>query len=151
MNRLARILALWFGCGRVPLAPGTAGTLGAIPLYLLLRPHGPYAVAIAAVVLTLVGIWAAARVAKQTGLHDPQIVVIDEVAGVHVAWIASPENWKGLVAGFVLFRIFDQWKPFPARWVERSLSPGPSIVLDDIVAGIYAAVILAGLRHFGVL
>jgi phosphatidylglycerophosphatase A len=148
-DRLARILALWFGCGRIPFAPGTAGTLGAIPLYWVLRPHGPWAVAAAAIALTLIGIWAAARVARQTGLQDPQIVVIDEVAGVHVAWIAAPESWKGLILGFVLFRIFDQWKPFPARWVERSLSPGPSIVLDDIVAGIYAAVILAGLRVAG--
>lgn len=142
-DRLARVLALWFGCGRVPRAPGTAGTLGAIPLYLLVRPYGPWAIAATALVVTLVGIWAAGRVAKQTGLHDPQIVVIDEVAGVHVAWILAPPTWSGLIAGFVLFRIFDMWKPFPARWVERSLPAGPSIVLDDVVAGLWAALVIA--------
>ncbi|MDB4941637.1 MAG: Phosphatidylglycerophosphatase [Labilithrix sp.] len=127
------------------------GTLGAIPLYLLLRPYGAGAVALAAVVLTLVGIWAAAGVASRSGLHDPQRVVIDEVAGVHVAWIAAPPSWQGLVAGFVFFRLFDHLKPFPANWAERRLTGGTSIVLDDVFAGMWGAAVLFALRFAGVL
>lgn len=142
-ERLARALALWFGCGRVPLAPGTAGTLGAIPLYLLVRPHGRWAVALTAIVLVAIGVWAADRFARRTGQHDPQCVVIDEVAGVHVAWLGAPHTTTGLVAGFVLFRVLDQVKPWPARWAERRLRGGWGIVFDDVLAGAWAAIALA--------
>ena len=145
------VLSTWFGLGFVPKGPGTAGTIGAIPLYLLLRPHGPWAVAAAAVCLTLVGIWAAGGYAKITGLHDPQKVVIDEVAGVHVAWIACPPTWQGLLAGFLLFRLFDMTKPFPANWAERKLQGGTSIVLDDVFAGMWGAAVVVALRLAGVL
>jgi phosphatidylglycerophosphatase A len=151
MDRLARILALWFGCGKVPLAPGTAGTLGAIPLYLLVRPHGPVVVLATACALVAIGIPVAARVARQTQTRDPQIVVIDEVAGVHVAWLAAAPTWAGLALGFVLFRIFDQCKPFPARWVERRLPPGFAIVLDDVVAGLWSAAVLMAIRALDLL
>jgi phosphatidylglycerophosphatase A len=149
-DRLAFALALWFGCGKVPLAPGTAGTVGALPLYLLVRPHGVLAVLATAVLLTVVGIWAADRVARATGLKDPQIVVIDEVAGVHVTWLAASPSWQSVLAGFVLFRLFDQTKPFPARRAEK-LPGGFGIVLDDVFAGIWGAIVLAGLHHAGVI
>jgi phosphatidylglycerophosphatase A len=144
--RATLALATWFGCGRIPLAPGTAGTLGAVPLYLVLRPHGPRAVLAAACLLTAVGTVVAGRVARRTGARDPQFVVIDEVAGVHFAWAAAPPTRAGLVLGFVLFRIFDQWKPFPARWIEHALPPGPSIVLDDVAAGLWSAAVMAVCR-----
>jgi phosphatidylglycerophosphatase A len=149
LDRVARVLALWFGCGRVPFAPGTAGTLGAIPLYLLVRPYGTFAVLATAIALTAIGVWAAGRVAAQTGLHDPQIVVIDEVAGVHVAWLAAPASPSGLVLGFILFRLFDQLKPWPARLAERRLPGGWGIVFDDIAAGVWAAAGLLGARAAG--
>jgi phosphatidylglycerophosphatase A len=88
-DRLALALATWFGCGYSPVAPGTAGTLGAIPLYLLIARLGPAAVGGAAVVLALVGVAAASRVAELRGLKDPQLVCIDEVAGVFVALTAA--------------------------------------------------------------
>ena len=142
IDRVAHVLAVWFGCGHVPVAPGTAGTLGAIPLYLLLRPHGPVAVAAAAVVVTAVGVWAADRVARRLGGKDPQIVCIDEVAGVLVTWVAAPPTTVGLVAGFVLFRLFDQTKPWPARRFERRWPGGWGIVLDDVAAGLWGAALL---------
>jgi phosphatidylglycerophosphatase A len=145
-RKLAHVLAVWFGCGHVPLAPGTAGTLGAIPLYLLLRPHGPLAVLAAAILVTGVGVWAASSVARDTQLKDPQIVVIDEVAGVLFAWVAAPPSTAGLVLGFVLFRLFDQLKPWPARWAERRLPGGWGIVLDDVFAGFWAAALLVAAR-----
>jgi phosphatidylglycerophosphatase A len=150
-DRLAYVLSLWFGCGLVPRAPGTAGTLGAVPLYLLLRPHGPLAIGAAAIVATAVGVWASGRVAARLRVHDPQIVVIDEVAGFLVTQLGAPPTTAGLVAGFVLFRVLDQVKPFPARLAERRLAGGWGIVLDDLVAGAWAALLLVGARALGVL
>jgi len=145
-TRIAYVLGTWFGCGYVPYAPGTAGTLGAVPLYLVLRPHGGVVVLAAAVVLTIVGIWAADIVAIDSGLKDPQLVVIDEVAGVLCTLAVAPPTWTALIVGVVLFRIFDQWKPWPARAAERRLPGGYGIVLDDIAAGAWGAAVLAGLH-----
>jgi phosphatidylglycerophosphatase A len=148
---VAHVLAVWFGCGHLPVMPGTWGTLGAIPLYLVLRPLGLPAVAACAVVVTLVGIWAAGVVERRLGSKDPQIVCIDEVAGVFVTWLAAPtsaSDWRALVAGVVLFRIFDQWKPWPARAAER-LGGGAGVMLDDVVAGIWGAAFLGAGRLLG--
>ena len=150
MKTLARWLAVWFGCGYVPVAPGTAGTLGALPLYYLVRGGGPYAVFATAVLITAIGIWSAGVVAKQEKLKDPQIVVIDEVAGVLIALSFSTTTWKGVLAAFVLFRLFDTTKPFPARRAEK-LPGGWGIVMDDVFAGFQAAAVVLVLRHFGVL
>ena len=144
----AHVFAVWFGCGHVPVAPGTAGTLGAIPLYLLVRPLGLAAVAATAVVVTLVGLWAAGEVERRLKTKDPQIVCIDEVAGVFVTWLAAPPTTLGLFAGVVLFRIFDQWKPWPARAAER-LGGGAGVMLDDIVAGAWGAAVLLAARAVG--
>jgi phosphatidylglycerophosphatase A len=144
----AHVIAVWFGCGHMPVAPGLTGTLGAIPLYLLLRPHGPVAVAIAAAVVTLVGIWASGRVERRLGIKDPQMVCVDEVAGVLVTWIAAPMTTRALVAGVIAFRIFDQFKPWPARAAER-LGGGPGVMLDDVAAGVWGAAVLIAGRALG--
>ena len=149
-DRVARVLATWFGCGLIRGAPGTMGTLGAIPLYLLLRPHGPLAVALAAMILTAVGVWAADVVAKKTQIKDPQFVVIDEVAGVLITLIAAPPTWRALLLGFVLFRLLDQWKPWPARQAERNLPGGWGIVFDDVAAGAWGAIAIVILHVLGV-
>jgi phosphatidylglycerophosphatase A len=148
---IARLLATWFGCGYVPYAPGTAGTLGAIPLYLALRPCGHAAVAFAALVLTGVGIWAANVFASELGQKDPQVIVIDEVAGVLVTLSVAPPTWAALAAGVVLFRVFDQTKPWPAGPAERNLPGGWGIVLDDVAAGVWGALGLAALHAAGIL
>ncbi len=144
----AHILSVWFGCGHVPVAPGTAGTLGAIPLYLLVRPLGLAAVAATAALVTVVGLWASGIVERRLGTKDPQIVCIDEVAGVFVTWLAAPPTTRGLVVGVILFRIFDQWKPWPARAAER-LGGGAGVMLDDVVAGAWGAALLAAARAAG--
>jgi phosphatidylglycerophosphatase A len=146
--RLAHALAVWFGCGLVPVAPGLAGTLGAIPLYLIIRPFGALAVAGAAVVLTAVGVWAAGVVERRLAIKDPQIICIDEVAGVFVTWIVAPPTWAGLIAGVVLFRIFDQFKPWPARLAERRLPGGLGVMGDDVFAGLWGCVVLLAARRF---
>ncbi len=146
--RLAWLLSLWFGCGRVPYAPGTAGTLGALPIYWLTRPHGLFALALAALTIAVAGIWASSRVAAETGTKDPQFVVVDEVAGVLVTWLAAPPTWQGIAIGFLLFRIFDWKKPFPARALER-LPGGFGIVCDDLAAGVWGALALVVARAAG--
>ncbi len=147
--RVAYILAIWFGCGRVPKAPGTAGTLGAIPIYLLLAHYGGrLAVAAAAAVITAVGVWASNQVVRKLGIKDPQIVCIDEVAGVLITLLAAPTNWIGLVVGVILFRVFDQWKPWPARAAER-LPEGWGVMMDDVAAGAWGAVLLLGAHAAG--
>jgi phosphatidylglycerophosphatase A len=147
-GRAAHVLAVWFGCGHLPVMPGTWGTLGAIPLYLLVRPLGVGAVAAAALAVTVVGLWAAGVVERRLDTKDPQIVCIDEVAGVLVTWLAAPPTWTGLVVGFVVFRLLDQFKPWPARAAER-LGGGAGVMLDDVVAGAWGAVLLGAARALG--
>lgn len=98
--------------------------------------------------VTVVGVWAAAQVVRETGLQDPQIVCIDEVAGVLITSVAAPHHWKGLLAGVVLFRLFDQFKPFPARRAEK-LRDGWGVVMDDVFAGLWGAAVLLGARRLG--
>lgn len=144
-TKLALMVATWFGCGYAPIAPGTAGSLGAIvPAWLLSHYFGwpVYVWPIAAVAVSVPGIWAAGVTATHAGKKDPGLVVVDEVAG---QWLtlagAQAFNWKiGLIA-FVLFRAFDIWKPPPVRQLER-LPGGTGIVADDLMAGVYAAGVL---------
>jgi phosphatidylglycerophosphatase A len=103
-----------------------------------------------AVLITLIGIPAATRVARASALKDPQFVVIDEVAGQLIALIGVPLSWKSLLAGFILFRAFDIIKPPPVRQLE-ALAEGAGIMLDDVGAGICALAVLHLLLHFGLL
>jgi len=142
VNTLARALATWFGCGYAPKGPGTAGSLGALVVAWPLRHQPPWFFALLALILLAPAIWSAGSTARQVGKKDPQIVVIDEVVG---QWIAlagaaaySPAAW---IAAFALFRAFDIWKPWPVRQLEQ-LPGGSGIVLDDVMAGIYAALVL---------
>src|SRR5262249_15541657 len=146
-DRTAYVLSIWFGCGLVPRAPGTAGTVGAFPLYWLLRPLGPAAVVAGASVVTVVGLWASHRTSRRLGQKDPQIVCIDEVAGVLFTWAAVPDGWVGTLVGFVLFRITDVVKPWPARAAER-WPGGFGIMLDDLCAAAWSAAIVLLLRKF---
>jgi len=141
----ARWIATWFGLGYAPKGPGTAGSLGAIAIAWLLHQYanvGPLWFAALACVLAIPGIWAAGVVAKELGRKDPQVVVVDEVIGQWIALAgASHLNWKSWLAAFALFRLFDIWKPAPVRQLER-LPGGIGIVADDVMAGVYAALVL---------
>jgi len=152
-RRVGYLFATWFGCGYVPIAPGTAGTLGAVPLYLAIRDGGPLLVVLVAVVMTAIGVWAAQVVVDHSHLKDPQIVVIDEVAGVLFTLAAAPASrgWLGLAIGVVLFRVFDSTKPWPANVAERRLPGGWGVVMDDVAAGIWGAVVLLALRALHIL
>ncbi len=146
LRNVAWALATWFGCGLIPRAPGTMGALGAIPLYLLVAQGGRIVVVAAAAAVTAIGVWASAVVARELGKKDPQIVVIDEVAGMLVTMAPVPHpSWPTVVAGFVAFRVLDMTKPWPIRRIE-GLPGGWGIVLDDVAAGAIGAGLLALMR-----
>lgn len=148
----AEILATWFGCGYAPFAPGTVGSLGALlPAIALSHYAGwpPWWFAILGFAIVPPAIWAAGVTATAQNRKDPGLVVIDEVSGqwITIAGLASVNNWKGWLLAFLLFRVFDIWKPFPVRQLE-SLPGGTGIVADDVMAGLYAALVLYGLGWF---
>jgi len=149
----AVLTATFFGVGRMRPAPGTWGSAATVGLWWLLASHlamaarTPVAVGLA-VLVTLIGIPAATAVARATGSKDPQFVVIDEVAGQLIALIAVPVAWKTFLAGFILFRAFDIVKPPPVRQLEK-LPEGAGIVLDDVMAGIYALAVMQLLLRMG--
>lgn len=142
-DRAAVLLATWFGCGYSPVAPGTAGALAAVVIAALLAPIVPTVAWIGVVaVLLWPSIWAASRTAVVVGKKDPGIVVLDEVLGQWLTFSgAAVLDWKTLLAGFLLFRLFDIWKPPPVRQLE-SLPGGAGIIADDLMAGVYGAVVL---------
>ncbi|MGO4882944.1 MAG: phosphatidylglycerophosphatase A [Bryobacteraceae bacterium] len=144
-DRLAAVIATWFGCGYSPKAPGTVGSAAAIGIAILIAHYAgwpPMAFAALAAVVSVPGIWAAGETARLANIKDPQFVVVDEVAGQWLALAgARALNWKSWLAAFVLFRLFDIWKPAPVRQLE-SLPGGVGIVADDLMAGLYAALVL---------
>lgn len=168
--RFALFFATACGLGYIPVAPGTFGSLVGLALYALFARrfmiegiHSPgagsfFAIGriyplvpcIVAIVIGLGGVWASSRTAEYSGTKDPQFVVIDEVSGQFLAYTLalSVLNWKYLLLGLILFRVFDIWKPFPARQAE-SLPGGWGIMADDWVAAIYAAIGLWIARGFG--
>ncbi|MGH7436989.1 MAG: phosphatidylglycerophosphatase A family protein [Polyangiaceae bacterium] len=154
MSRASRgvawVLATWFGCGLSRRAPGTLGTLGALPLYLVASRGGVVGVALAATIMTGAGIWAASVVADDVGEKDPSVVVIDEVAGLLVTMLPAAPSWRSVALGFVLFRVLDIAKPWPIRRLE-ALPGGWGIVMDDVAAGVAGAVVMGGLGAAGVL
>jgi phosphatidylglycerophosphatase A len=144
-NSAALAIATWFGCGYSPKAPGTAGSAAAVAVALALAAwagFGPMHFLALSAVVVVPFIWAADRTARLTKREDPQIVVADEVVGQWIALAGARElNWKAWLAAFVLFRLFDIFKPPPVRQLER-LHGGVGIVADDVMAGCYAALVL---------
>jgi phosphatidylglycerophosphatase A len=138
-----------FGAGYSPVASGTVGSLvTAIAIWLL--PLTLLRIAVALVVVTLLGIWAGGRVERVLGRKDPGIIVIDEVAGMLLSVIGLPRTIPVLITAFLLFRLFDIWKPFPAR-ESQALTGGVGVMVDDLIAGLYTLILIMGARAlFGV-
>ncbi len=131
--------------GFSPVAPGTFGSLAALPLCLLVSKMRMEAALTVVLALIAASTWVAGSVEKIENRKDPQKVVIDEICGMLVALFALPFSPGIVVAGFFLFRLFDIYKPFPIRWFDRHVAGGPGIMLDDIVAGLFTN----GLLHLG--
>ena len=144
-SKLALAVATWFGCGYSPAAPGTAGSVAALALGIALHEFAGLAgwqfLALAAIFL-FPAVWAAGETARIKQLKDPQIVVVDEVLGQWIALAgARTLNWKSYLAALALFRLFDIFKPPPVRQLE-ALPGGFGINADDVMAGLYAALVL---------
>ena len=145
------MLAFGFGSGLSPKAPGTMGTLAAIPLWWLLAqlPLSNYLVVV--LVAAVAGILICGRAADRLGVHDHGGIVWDEFVGFWIAMAALPVTWQSLILGFVLFRLFDILKPWPISWLDKRVSGGFGIMIDDVVAGLAAAAVIALLTASGLI
>lgn len=140
-GRAALVLASWFGVGRLPKTPGTFGSLAALPAVGLMWVLGPLTGVLFLVVFIGLAVRAAGITEQILEQRDPGVIVVDEVAGMLVALYLQPATWGFLAGGFFLFRVFDITKPFPIRRLER-LPGGAGVVLDDVMAGLYANLVL---------
>lgn len=146
------LIALWFGCGLMKPGPGTWGTIGALPIGILLLVFGGWPVLLlAALAISVIGYFAAKRYEEQSGVHDASQVVVDEVAGMWIALIPAALTPISVITAFILFRFFDILKPWPVGWADKNLPGATGVMTDDILAGIIAALILVGLQYAGIL
>lgn len=134
--------AYGFGTGLMPFAPGTFGSLVGIALFWLIAGLGAGTYLGILVLLFIAGIFICRQTALDTATIDPGFIVFDEVVGLLVAMYMIPREWRWIAAGFVVYRIFDIWKPFPIRTVEEKFELGTAIMTDDVIAGIYTLLIL---------
>ncbi len=141
-------LAFGFGSGLTPKAPGTFGTLACIPLYLLLSDLTFIDYAIVCVLIFVVGIYICGYAAKAINTHDHPGIVWDEFAGFLVTMAGVTFSWQNLILGFALFRVFDIFKPWPINWLDKKVSGGLGIMIDDIIAGLFALSGLQLIIHF---
>ena len=148
-NPIAYCIAFGFGSGLMPFAPGTWGTLAAIPLYYLLSITLPVTYLSITGVCLVAGIWITDYVSKDMGIHDFGGIVWDEIVGFFITMFLVPCSVITILVGFFLFRLFDIWKPWPIGWLDKSVQGGLGIMLDDVLAAIYANVVLHSLSSFG--
>ncbi len=144
-KKLAFVLASWFGTGYSPIASGTVGSIAALPVCFLLKEFmGIWGIFLGAFILFWIGYFATKEVLKYTK-HDPSLVVIDEVVGQLLAFVFVaylPSTWITYLLGFVLFRFFDITKVWPACYFDKKIENAYGVMLDDVIAGLYAGVIL---------
>ena len=141
-SRAVEILATFFYIGKIPLMPGTFGTLAAVPLVFLFGELSPTHYAIALFALILLCVWVADQHESMVQDHDTKDVVIDEVCGFLLTMFWLPHTWQAFVAAFILFRFLDILKPFPISVLDRSVQGGFGTVVDDLVAGLIANLVL---------
>ena len=131
-------IAFGFGSGALPIAPGTFGTLVAIPFYLAIRSF-PLAIYIALVILIMIGsMWLCEKVSREIQVDDHQGMCLDEIVGYLVTMTGAPHGMMWIITGFIFFRIFDIWKPWPINYIDKHMHGGIGMILDDVMAGIYS-------------
>lgn len=131
-------IAFGFGSGLLPKAPGTWGTIAAIPIFLLIAQLPVWLYVLVTLLCILFAIYACDVTAKDLGVHDHPGIVIDEIVGFLLTMTFMPKTWLSIATGFVLFRLFDIWKPWPIRWIDKQVKGGFGIVLDDLLAAVFA-------------
>lgn len=150
-------IASGFGSGLSPFAPGTAGSAAALIPWLALRELELPMYLLVIVATFALGVWASSVIVRQLRISDPGVIVWDEFVGQWITLIPLllwprpfSSEWPWIVAGFFLFRLFDVWKPWPASWADREIKGGLGVMLDDVLAAIYAALMLAAIMQFQV-
>ena len=146
-DKIALFLATFGYVGKIPFAPGTFGSAAGIVACFFLWKMGGLFVFSAVAMLIGIAVWSADRMERVLSTKDPQIVVIDEVAGMAVTLLGFPFTAPVALAGFIAFRVLDIFKPFPISWMERRLPGGWGVVMDDVTAGVIANLILRGAWH----
>ena len=141
-NHWVHFLAFGFGSGAAPKAPGTFGTLAAVPVFLLLAQLPLWAYLVVVVLSFPVGIYLCGQASRDMGVHDHGGIVWDEIVGMYVTLLAAPLSVTGWVLAFILFRVMDIVKPWPIRDLDHSMRGGVGIMLDDLAAALYAAILL---------
>ena len=139
-------IASGFGAGLSPFASGTVGSAVALVPWLALRELEVWIYVLVLIAAFALGVWASSVVIRRIGVEDPSVVVWDEFVGQWIALlplVMTPRSWPWIVAAFVTFRVFDVWKPWPASWADRAVKGGFGAMLDDVIAGVYAAIVLA--------
>jgi phosphatidylglycerophosphatase A len=142
IKRPVCFLGLGFGSGLAPKAPGTFGTLAALPIYYLMQSLSVFTYIALTVLAFVIGIWICQKSADWLQKEDPSSVVWDEIVGYLVAMTAAPVGWVWMLIGFILFRVFDIWKPWPIRWFDKNMHGGLGIMVDDVVAGLLVFVVI---------
>jgi phosphatidylglycerophosphatase A len=142
------LLAFGFGAGTLPFAPGSFGTLVAIPIYLLLAPLPLISYLSTLLVVFIAGVWLCERTSRDLGVHDHGGIVWDEIVGYLVTMTFAPAGWLWILIGFLLFRLFDILKPWPISTIDRQVKGGFGIMLDDLLAGIYALLVILLIEPF---
>jgi phosphatidylglycerophosphatase A len=155
LKHLSVLLATWFGSGYLPKAPGTWGSLAALPCaWFLVQMGGILTLAISSFVVFFVGLWASKDFMERTKSHDPGAIVIDEVVGMWIVLLLAPLDPIAYSASFILFRLFDIFKPWPISWADTTLGGAWGVMLDDVLAGLFGLavfymVITYGTPHLG--
>lgn len=142
------LAAVGFGSGLASKAPGTFGTLAAVPIYYFLSFLSLEVYIAVLVISSLLGFWFCHVTSRDMGVHDHKAIVWDEFVGYWITMVTVPFSVQWAIAGFVLFRIFDILKPFPISWLDKKVAGGFGIMIDDIVAGVFAAITLQLLIYF---
>ncbi len=146
MTFFIRTITTFFGLGLLPIAPGTWGSLGVLPVLWWMKNLSPVYFLLVTCIIFLLGTWASHTQEKFTHAHDDGSIVIDEVVGMLLTFFLISISWKTLVVGFFIFRLFDIWKPFPIRNIDQKIPGGLGVMLDDVLAGVYANVVM----HLGI-
>lgn len=141
----ACLIAFGFGSGLMPFVPGTWGTLAAIPIYLLLASTNPVVYLVFVLIAFLLGIFVCNKTSSILGVHDYGGIVWDEIVGFLLTMFLAPSGVMWIVIGFILFRLFDIWKPYPIDVVDEQVQGGLGIMLDDILAAVLSWIVLQGL------
>lgn len=148
LSTLSVLTATWFGAGYLPKAPGTWGSLAALPFaWFIVQYYGAWPLVALSTILFFIGIWAANGYMAKTGTHDPGPVVVDEVVGQWLVLSVLPLDFGWYVAGFAAFRIFDIFKPWPIKWMDRRVEGGFGVMIDDVGAAIYGICLVLGAQY----